>query len=93
MEGKSQKKEKEELTMQPDDRCSAQVGLVTSRRQAVDYSAPEKTWQATVKSSPTAGEYKSFTPGHISPRLLLFLPKYADRAERQRRLSDRQVRQ
>lgn len=38
--------------------------------------------------TPTAGEHKSFTLGHISPLLLPFLSKYADGAERQRRLAD-----
>lgn len=66
------------------------VGIVTYSMKAADYSPLEKT---TVNSSHTAGEYKSFTLGHISPQHLRFLPKYADRAERHCRLSDRRGRQ
>lgn len=57
---------------QMDPSCSTWVRLVTYSMQPADYSPLGKTWQATDNFSHTAGEYKSFTLGHITLQLLLF---------------------
>lgn len=70
------KQAKEKLTMaawwQTDLSCLTEARLFTYSIQPPDYSPLGKMWQATVNFTHTAGEYKSFTLGHITPQLLLF---------------------
>lgn len=77
MPEKKKKEEKEEANngsrWQMDLSCSTQARLVAYSMQPVDYSPLGKTWQATDKFPHAAGEYQSFTLGHITPQLLPFL--------------------